>query len=162
MVTLHVAADEWPERLQRPEWLPRPEAGPTIGHGSIVRLAEVGTLAATRGRPDPRVSLGRDGVEVLQLSDDEVLDAVLADLALHLGVAFDPLEVRITRWPGAFAQYRPHHASWVDAIEDNLPSGIFVTGAGFRGIGIPACVRSGAAIAGRTSTHLANLEESSP
>ena len=114
-----------------------------MGHRSIVRL-------------------GRDGVEVLQLSDDEVLDAVLADLSFHLGVGFDPLEVRITRWPGAFAQYRPHHASWVDAIEDTLPPGVFVTGAGFRGIGIPACVRSGEAIAVRTSTHLENLQESSP
>ncbi len=162
MVTLHVAADQWPERLSALSGylVPKPAQ-------RSVTAASFGSQKWAHWRPPAggqilRVSLGRDGVEVLQLSDDEVLDAVLADLALHLGVAFDPLEVRITRWPGAFAQYRPHHASWVDAIEDNLPSGIFVTGAGFRGIGIPACVRSGAAIAGRTSTHLANLEESSP
>ena len=87
------------------------------------------------------------------------IDAVLTDLELHLGVAFEPLEVRITRWPGAFAQYRPHHARWVDAVEQTLAPGVFITGAGYRGIGIPACVRSGAAIAGRACTHLANLEE---
>ena len=34
---------------------------------------------------------------------------MLDDLRRHLGVPFTPLEVRITRWPGAFAQYRPHH-----------------------------------------------------
>ncbi len=162
MVTLHVAADQWPERLRSLSGylVPKPAQ-------RWVTAASFGSQKWAHWRPPGggeilRVSLGRDGLEVLHLDDDEVLDAVLTDLALHLGVAFDPLEVRITRWPGAFAQYRPHHASWVDAVEGTLPTGIFITGAGFRGIGIPACVRSGAAIAGRTSTHLANLEESSP
>jgi oxygen-dependent protoporphyrinogen oxidase len=108
------------------------------------------------------VSLGRDGQPVLHLDDDSVITGVLADLERHVGVAFSPTEVRISRWPGAFAQYRPHHRAWVTAVERALPSGVFVTGAGFRGIGIPACVRSGTIIAGRTSTHLQNLEESSP
>ena len=162
MVTLHVAADQWPERLRALSGylVPKPAQ-------RSVTAASFGSQKWAHWRPPGggeilRVSLGRDGVEVLHLSDDEVLDAVLADLSLHLGVAFDPLEVRITRWPGAFAQYRPHHASWVDSIEGTLPPGVFLTGAGFRGIGIPACVRSGGAIAVRTSTHLANLEESSP
>ena len=160
MVTLHVAADQWPERLRALSGylVPKPAQ-------RSVTAASFGSQKWAHWQPPGggeilRVSLGRDGVEVLQSTDDQVLDAVLADLCLHLGVAFDPLEVRITRWPGAFAQYRPHHASWVDAIEDNLPPGVFVTGAGFRGIGIPACVRSGTAIAVRTSAHLANLEDS--
>ena len=162
MVTLHVAADQWPEGLRAMSGylVPKPAQ-------RWVTAASFGSQKWAHWRPPAggeilRVSLGRDGMEVLQLNDDEVLDAVLSDLALHLGVAFDPLEVRITRWPGAFAQYRPHHAQWVDAVERNLPPGLFVTGAGFRGIGIPACVRSGLATAGRASTHLANLEESSP
>ncbi len=162
MVTLHVAADQWPAGLRNMSGylVPKPAQ-------RWVTAASFGSQKWAHWRPPAggeilRVSLGRDGVEVLQLNDDEVLDAVLTDLELHLGVAFDPLEVRITRWPGAFAQYRPHHAAWVDAVERALPSGIFVTGAGFRGIGIPACVRSGAATAGRTSSHLANLEELSP
>jgi oxygen-dependent protoporphyrinogen oxidase len=108
-----------------------------------------------------RVSLGRDGVDVMHLTDDDALTAVLADLEHHLGVRFAPIETRISRWPGAFAQYRPHHPDWVAAVDRALPDGLFVTGAGFRGIGIPACVRSGTTIARRAGTHLEDLEESS-
>jgi oxygen-dependent protoporphyrinogen oxidase len=85
---------------------------------------------------------------------------VLDDLDHHLGVRFEPEEVRITRWPSAFAQYRPHHAAWVDEVEAALPQGVFVTGAGFRGIGIPACVRAAGSVAGRASAHALVLAES--
>ncbi|HSM67232.1 MAG TPA: hypothetical protein VK860_13070, partial [Ilumatobacteraceae bacterium] len=68
----------------------------------------------------------------------------------------------ITRWPGAFAQYRPHHARWVADVEASLPSGVFVTGAAYHGIGIPACVRAGAATAGRVAAHVADLEHWTP
>jgi oxygen-dependent protoporphyrinogen oxidase len=96
----------------------------------------------------------------MQLDDTEVLEMVLEDLEHHLGVRFVPDEIRITRWPDAFAQYRPHHAAWVDRVEAALPSGLFVTGAGYRGIGIPACVRSASAIAARTSATTRDLTES--
>ena len=160
MVTLHVAADQWPDRLRAMSGylVPKPVQ-------RWVTAASFGSQKWAHWRPPTggeilRVSLGRDGVGVLHLSDDDVLDAVLTDLEQHLGVAFSPLEVRITRWPGAFAQYRPHHMNWVDAVERSLPPGMFVTGAGYRGIGIPACVRSGSAIAARANIHLTDLEES--
>lgn len=161
MVTLHIDASQWPEHLQAMSGylVPKPSQ-------RWVTAASFSSQKWAHWRPPGggeilRVSLGRDGVEVLQLDDDEVLAAVLADLRVHLGVEFTPLEVRITRWPGAFAQYRPHHAAWVESIERALPSGLFVTGAGFRGIGIPACVRSGSGIAGQVSAHIGDLEESS-
>jgi oxygen-dependent protoporphyrinogen oxidase len=97
---------------------------------------------------------------VMHLDDDEVLRVVLDDLDHHLGVRFVPDEIRITRWPAAFAQYRPHHAAWVDAVEAALPAGVFVTGAGFRGIGIPACVRAASSVAARASTRAQVLAES--
>jgi len=84
---------------------------------------------------------------------------VLADLRHHLDVDISPLEVRVTRWPAAFAQYRPHHAAWVDDIERSLPTGLFVTGAGYRGIGIPACVRAASATATRASDLLRDLAD---
>lgn len=162
MVTLHVPAEHWPDRLRGLSGylVPKP----------VQREVTAVSFGSQKWRhwqpPDGgeilRVSLGRDGLPVLHLDDDEVLSAVLADLHRHLGVAFSPIAVRITRWPGAFAQYRPHHADWVTAVEQALPAGVFVTGAGFRGIGIPACIRSGASIATRTSIHLRNLEESTP
>lgn len=159
MVTMHVPAEQWPERLRGLSGylVPKPVQ-------RRVTAASFGSQKWAHWRPPDggeilRVSLGRDGVEVLHLDDDEVLDAVLADLDHQLGVAFAPAEVRITRWPGAFAQYRPHHQRWVGDVEAALPPGVFVTGAAYHGIGIPACVRSGIAVATRVSSHVGDLEQ---
>ncbi len=157
MVTLHVAAEQWPERLAgRSGYLvPKPVQ-------RWVTAASFGSQKWAHWQPASggqilRVSLGRDGRPVLQFSDDEVLEHVLDDLERHLGVRFDPLEIRITRWPGAFAQYRPHHRRWVDAIEESLPDGLFVAGAGYRGIGVPACVRQGRTMGERAAKHVRSL-----
>jgi protoporphyrinogen/coproporphyrinogen III oxidase len=40
-----------------------------------------------------------------------------------------------------------------------LPAGLALAGASYHGIGIPACVRSGTAAAGRVLTHLGTLPE---
>ena len=160
MVTLHVPAEQWPDRLRGMSGylVPKPVQ-------RWVTAASFGSQKWVHWRPPGggeilRVSLGRDGMEVLHLSDAEAVEAVLTDLAQHVGIAFAPSEVRITRWPGAFAQYRPHHRRWVTDVERALPAGIFVTGAGFRGIGIPACVRGGATVTDLVGTYLADLEES--
>jgi oxygen-dependent protoporphyrinogen oxidase len=50
--------------------------------------------------------------------------------------------VRLTRWPGAFPQYRPHHAALVADAQAALPPTIRLAGASYHGIGIPACIRS--------------------
>lgn len=153
MVTLHVSAEQWPERLRDLSGylVPKPDQ-------RWVTAASFGSQKWSHWRPPGggeilRVSIGRAGMEVMHLDDDQVLDAVLTDLDHHLGISFAPLETRITRWPGAFAQYRPHHAAWVDSVEAALPPGVFVVGAGYRGIGVPACVRSAVAVAGRASNH---------
>lgn len=159
MVTLHVPADEWPDRLRGLSGylVPKPDQ-------RYVTAASFGSQKWAHWRPPGggevlRVSLGRDGMPVLHLSDDDIVEAVLADLRHHLDVDISPLEVRVTRWPAAFAQYRPHHASWVDDIERSLPTGLFVTGAGYRGIGIPACVRAASATATRASDLLRDLAD---
>ncbi len=162
MVTLHVAADQWPDRLRGLSGYLVPKPVQRDVTAASFASQKWGHWRPPAGGEILRVSLGRDGVDVMHLSDEEAVAAVLADLEHHLGVAFAPIETRITRWPGAFAQYRPHHPDWVAAVDNALPDGLFVTGAGFRGIGIPACVRSGTTIARRAGTHLGDLEESSP
>mgnify|MGYP000683642772 CR=1 FL=1 len=87
------------------------------------------------------------------LTDDEIVERALADLERHLGVAFSPAEVRVTRWPEAFAQYRPHHRRWVDSVRAELPAGLFVAGSSYDGIGIPACIRSGRTIGEHAAAH---------
>jgi oxygen-dependent protoporphyrinogen oxidase len=160
MVTLHVRADQWPDRLRGLSGYLVPKPAQRWVTAASFASQKWGHWRPPAGGEILRVSIGRDGMEVMHLDDDEVLRVVLDDLDHHLGVRFEPDEVRITRWPSAFAQYRPHHAAWVDAVEAALPAGLFVTGAGFRGIGIPACVRAGSSVAARASTRAQLLAES--
>ena len=59
--------------------------------------------------------------------------------------------MRVSRWPRAFPQYRPGHQRWLEAVAAATPAGLFLTGAGYRGIGVPACIadaeRTAAAVA---------------
>ncbi len=105
-----------------------------------------------------RASAGRDGDDrALNLDDDELVAAVLADLTRLMDVRGDPTEVRVSRWPHSFPQYRPGHLTRVDEVERTLAADlpqIVVTGAAHRGLGIPACIRQGR---GAARTLLARL-----
>lgn len=159
MVTLHVTADQWPDRLRGLSGYLVPKPDQRWVTAASFASQKWGHWRPPNGGEILRVSIGRDGMDVMHLDDDEILRVVLDDLDHHLGVMFAPDEVRITRWPSAFAQYRPHHARWVDDVEAALPAGLFVTGAGFRGIGIPACVRAATSIATRASSAARHLAE---
>jgi oxygen-dependent protoporphyrinogen oxidase len=90
-----------------------------------------------------RVSLGRDGLPVRHLDDDAAVAAVLEDVQIHLGVELHPTEVSVARWLDAFPQYRPYHHDLVERAEGTLPAGLYLAGASYRGIGIPACIADG-------------------
>ncbi len=160
MVTLHVRGDQWPDRLRGLSGYLVPKPDQRWVTAASFASQKWGHWRPPAGGEILRVSIGRDGMAVMHLDDDEVLRVVLDDLDHHLGIRFEPEEIRITRWPSAFAQYRPHHAAWVDAVEAAMPTGVFVTGAGFRGIGIPACVRAASSVAARASTRAQVLAES--
>jgi len=73
-----------------------------------------------------------------------LINAALSEVGSHVGFDLQPTEYRLTRWPAAFPQYRPGHAKRVLGIETALATdapGIFVCGASYKGIGIPACVQ---------------------
>jgi protoporphyrinogen/coproporphyrinogen III oxidase len=60
-----------------------------------------------------------------------------------MAFAAEPVDVRIARWPRAFPQYTPGHAERIDSLDEMLATeapGIVLTGAAYRGIGIPACI----------------------
>jgi protoporphyrinogen/coproporphyrinogen III oxidase len=62
-----------------------------------------------------------------------------------LRVRAAPLFTRIYRWKSAMAQYGVGHLERLELIErlcQQLP-GLALAGNGYRGIGIPDCVRSG-------------------
>src|SRR5690606_15096642 len=94
-----------------------------------------------------RASAGRHGdTAALDLTDRELVDAVMADLATTMGVSGSPVEQRVTRCHDALPQFRPGHLErvrgWRADVEDRAP-GIVLAGAAYDGLGLPACVRQG-------------------
>ena len=153
MVTLAVPASQWPERLlgMSGYLVPKPKQ-------RLVTAASFGSQKwshwSVEGSVVLRVSLGRDGLPVLQHDDDTLLHAAVTEVGQHLGLDLQPTASRITRWSGAFPQYRPHHARAVASIQQGLPAGVVLAGASYHGIGVPTCVRSAQAGAAAVLRHL--------
>ena len=95
-----------------------------------------------------RCSAGRaGGAQDLARSDVELAGVLAAELMEATGVRRRPLETSVVRWGGGLPQYAPGHLERVSAVRSKLPRGITVAGAAWDGVGIPACLRSGAAAA---------------
>jgi protoporphyrinogen/coproporphyrinogen III oxidase len=83
--------------------------------------------------------------EVGPLADEHISLIVRAELQQILGLSAEPLFMRVYRWEKAMAQYEVGHLDRLERIERlrrQLP-GLALAGNGYRGIGIPDCVRSG-------------------
>lgn len=102
-----------------------------------------------------RASAGRHGDEhALDLDDDDLVTAVVEDLARTMDLRGPPAASRVTRWPDSFPQYAPGHLDRVAAVESDLAlrcPRVVVAGAALRGVGVPACIRSGLDAADRVS-----------
>jgi oxygen-dependent protoporphyrinogen oxidase len=81
----------------------------------------------------------------LERSDDELIAIARRELAALLGITGDPLFARLSRWTRQSPQYEVGHHQRLAQIESRLAAhpGVFVTGSGFRAIGIPDCVADG-------------------
>ncbi len=142
LLTLAIPAADWPSRLHGMSGylVPKPQQ-------RLVTAASFGSQKwAHWAIPDHvvlRVSLGRDSLPALHLTDEQLLAEVLDELRVHLDVDTQPTAVRVSRWPNSFPQYRPHHGATIAAAERSLPRGLALAGASYHGIGVPACIRSG-------------------
>ncbi len=109
-----------------------------------------------------RLSVGRHGdLRAGSMDDDDLTAACVAELSAVLDVAGRPRASMVTRWDGAFPQYRVDHLARTATIErdvSDLPA-VAVAGAASRGVGIPAVIGSGR-VAARTV--LRSLEGSTP
>ena len=159
LITMAISAQQWPAHLTGSGYLvPKPDQ-------RWVTAASFGSNKWAHWRPNDgsmivRVSLGRDGLDVMHFEDDALINLALADMKLHLGADFTPHEVRISRWSDSFPQYRPHHFARLAELEHSLSSnapGIVFAGASYRGIGIPACVEQARKGAHSLLEHLSHL-----
>ena len=94
-----------------------------------------------------RASAGRYGdTAPLELTDQDLVDALVADLGTTMGLTEAPIEFRVTRWWDGLPQFRPGHLgrvrAWRAAVDEQAP-GVVLAGAAYDGLGLPACVRQG-------------------
>ena len=146
IVTLAINPQDWPDELHRRSGylVPKPV------QKWVTAVSFASSKWAHWQRPDGacilRISLGRDGHDVTGESDEALLHAAITEVGHHVGITLQPTASRITRWPMAFPQYRPGHAARVRQMDEELcrdAPGIFLAGASYRGIGIPACIADG-------------------
>ena len=143
--------------------------GSVQGFGFIVPRAEKRDLIAATwtslkwphrapaGRLMVRCYVGGVGREAILQLDDEALTAkVKAELKGICGVTAEPTYVEVNRWMKAMPQYLLGHLDKLDQIEAALSryGGLVLTGAAYRGVGIPDCIRDGALAAERVVRYL--------
>jgi oxygen-dependent protoporphyrinogen oxidase len=88
---------------------------------------------------------GADADALEQQSDLQIASIARQELWQILGLRAEPVFTRVFRWKSAMAQYGVGHLDRLGRIEQlgrQLPR-LALAGNGYRGIGIPDCVRSG-------------------
>jgi len=87
---------------------------------------------------------GAQQPELAELNDEKILALVRRELTEIIGITAKPEQVWINRWPRGMPQYTLGHQERLEKIDqyaDTLP-GLHLTGAGYRGIGIPDCINN--------------------
>jgi protoporphyrinogen/coproporphyrinogen III oxidase len=94
-----------------------------------------------------RCYVGRSGqTENLALDDEGLVQLVRRELADILQITAKPLFSRVTRWNSAMPQYHVQHLERLAQVEASLSQarpGLYIAGAGYRGLGIPDCISQG-------------------
>jgi oxygen-dependent protoporphyrinogen oxidase len=87
---------------------------------------------------------GATNPEAIQLSDAEVRQRTMAELAKIMGIVAEPDFVRIFRHQRAIPQYVVGHAERLAAIDERLKAhpGLILTGNAFFGVGLNDCVNA--------------------
>jgi len=87
--------------------------------------------------------------EMFELSQDELISRVRADLRDLLGIAQAPLFTEVSRWERSMPQYHLGHLERIKRIKERLAAlpGLALAGNAYSGLGIPDCVSSGEAAA---------------
>lgn len=104
-----------------------------------------------------RCYVGGVGREDILQRDDQVLVAtVREELANICGIKAEPIYTEVNRWWKAMPQYTIGHLDRLTQLDVALSRypGLVLTGAAYRGVGIPDCIRDGAETAERVIHNL--------
>lgn len=92
---------------------------------------------------------GAHDPEAVDLDDAQLIALAAKDLSAILSIEGPPTLARVFRWRNAGAQHEVGHLDRIARLEHQLSRlpGLFVTGSGFRSVGIPDCIADGRAVA---------------
>ncbi|MBD0316151.1 MAG: protoporphyrinogen oxidase [Nitrospiraceae bacterium] len=98
--------------------------------------------------------VGREGI--LQWDDAQLIARVRAELSAICGIQAEPTYAEVNRWWKAMPQYTVGHLDRLTQLEAALSryGGLVITGAAYRGVGIPDCIRDAAHAAERVLRYL--------
>jgi oxygen-dependent protoporphyrinogen oxidase len=141
LVTLALPAPELPDL----SGLLVPPAEGTAVKAATFFTTKWGHLRRSDGLSLVRASVGRHGEEaLLQRPDTDLIGLARDELSRLIGRPLPtPVDARVQRWGGALPQYAPGHAGRVASARAALPPTLALAGAGYDGVGIPICIRSG-------------------
>jgi oxygen-dependent protoporphyrinogen oxidase len=137
-------------------------AYPLTGSGYVVpRVERTGIMAASwlsskwpHRAPEGQVLMrafvgGARDPDAIAKRDDELVAVAMAALRPVLGISAEPTFTRVYRFERKSAQHEVGHMERMAAIDARLAAnpGVFITGSGFRGVGIPDCVADARATA---------------
>lgn len=118
------------------------------GSGRILKaatfLSHKWAHLATDGTTLVRLSAGRAGEDhIARLTDDELLAALVADLADLTGLTATPTAAVVERWPDTMPQLVTGHQQTMAAVRRRLAGHrITLAGAAYDGVGIASCIRA--------------------
>jgi oxygen-dependent protoporphyrinogen oxidase len=98
--------------------------------------------------------MGRD--DVLNVDDHGLVAKIRAELSALCGIRAEPVYAEVNRWWKAMPQYTVGHLDRLNQLEASLSRypGLALTGAAYRGVGIPDCIRDGAGAAEKIARDL--------
>ena len=91
--------------------------------------------------------------DILAKSDQELINAALGDLTKILDIREPPILTRVYRWNRSSPQQEIGHGDLMKRIDATLAThpGLFISAAGFRGVGIPDCIADARTTAGNAA-----------
>jgi protoporphyrinogen/coproporphyrinogen III oxidase len=87
-----------------------------------------------------------DDQEVVEMSDEEIINIALTDLNKTMNITSKPLFYVVTRWKKTMPQYTVGHKERIQTVKESLSKelpGLFLAGSSFEGVGIPDCIDQG-------------------
>ena len=92
----------------------------------------------------------------VDLEDEALVNTATRELSEVLSIEGPARFARVYRWRNAGAQHDVEHPARMTALDARIEAlpGLFVTGSGFRSVGVPDCIADGRATAGAAASTL--------